>query len=196
MKSTLSARAATRWLSRPCSVAETPAERDCPARCPSPTSLETTNHGPRGAASTSSSSAKAHRDRGRQACGWTATASGSRPAPAARQARREAQPARSSGASTVVPAFAAPRAVERDALRHLVVEGLRGGDVGPRRRQRRRPASRHARSCRSAHRREGRSGFALQDQAKLLRRPSAEPAKRWPHQRRRCRRAPPRRSGW
>ncbi len=34
------------------------------------------------------------------------------------------------------PPLAAPRTVERDALRHLVIPRLRGGDVGPRRRQR------------------------------------------------------------
>ena len=49
--------------------------------------------------------------------------------------RRASAPARSSGASTVRQPLAAARAMQRDALRHLVVEGLRRRDVGPRRRQ-------------------------------------------------------------
>ena len=74
--------------------------------------------------------------------------------------------------------------MQGDALCHLVVESLRRGDISPRRGMRRRPASRRARSCRSARRRGRRSGCGQASWPRSAgRRPKQRPDE--------CRPAPP-----
>ena len=96
--------------------------------------METTNHGPRGGARTSSSFGDSA-SRSCSASRWLVSQS-------VRQSTRTGRPSGSAAkrAGKIerrvdrLPAFAAPRPVQRDALGHLVVEGLRGRDIGPGRR--------------------------------------------------------------
>ncbi len=182
MKNTLVAQSATRWLSRPCASRKR-RPRDCPARCRGPprwrrrTTVRAARQAPPRARTT------ARRGRARPAYGWRARASGSRPEPAVRRARRGSACARSSGASTVdQPARRGGRGGARCAppsRRH------RPGLWRCRSTARAAPwsSSRRACSCRSARRREGRSGLRLAGSGKAAcARSAGWPRNRWPHQ--------------
>ena len=131
-----SATAATRWLSRP--VASRNRRPSAIVGHDAQADL-VGDHEPRPARrdSTSSSSAESGLDVvfGQHMVGQPQRQAVDQDRPAVRQRRERAGEIerRVDGR----PALAAPRPVQRDALAHLVVIGLRRGDIGPRRRQRR-----------------------------------------------------------
>ena len=136
MKSTRSAMAATRWLSRPGGVAERPGQcivgHDARAR-------------PRWTRRTMARAARQAPLAARRIAASSVIAGQHLVGQPQRQAidqhrrpRRTLEGRRPDRAAhRGAPALAAPRPVHGDALGHLVVKGLRGRDVGPGRRQRR-----------------------------------------------------------